>query len=159
MVFVTDNPCTPSTTVDASVWPSDKRSTTLAVQYGETQTLQLTGVSNGDCEYSFSNPTLVNSGDSTLFDQFKTPTYTTSPTFTYSDVANKLVASVSGNANFAFEANIASEGLQTGSFDMTTLISFGNMVPGHPGYPLTFTVSIDYCTASFSSADPDVSIF
>ncbi len=46
-VFVTDNPCVPNPTIDASVWPSDKRSTTLAVLFGETQTLQLTGVSNG----------------------------------------------------------------------------------------------------------------
>ena len=75
-VFVSDNPCVPNPTIDPSIWPANKRSTTLAVLFGETQNLQLTGVSNGACKYSFSSPTLVNSADSTLFGQFSTPTTT-----------------------------------------------------------------------------------
>ena len=35
-VFVTDNPCDASPTIDVSIWPANKRSTTLAVLFGET---------------------------------------------------------------------------------------------------------------------------
>ena len=83
-LFVSDNPCSPDVTIDASVWPANKYQSTLSVIFGETQTLQLTGILNNECGYSIANPTLVNSGDSTMLGYF-TPTYNGNPSFTYSD--------------------------------------------------------------------------
>ena len=38
-LFVSDNPCNPDVTIDASVWPANKYQSTLSVIFGETQTL------------------------------------------------------------------------------------------------------------------------
>ncbi len=53
-VTVKEFECTPDPQVDRSVWPTSM-STTRKLVYGNAMKIEITGVTNGDCEYSFSS--------------------------------------------------------------------------------------------------------
>ena len=78
-----------------------------------------------------------------------TPTYNTAPSFTYSDAStNQMVSTQTSSANFVFLAQDVVAGVTVGQFEMQTeVIRVNAPAPPNSVTTLTFTVSINYCTA------------
>ena len=146
--------CRHDPVADQTYWPSNIYSYEKSTYFGSYTTMTFSYINYSVCEYTLSTPTLVNSADQAKFDAVFTLSQENKPTFTYTDNTNTIVDKVStGYVYYTATALVA--GLESGTFKMQTVLTF-TKEPSLVGQEiiLTFTIKVDYCSVSFSSADP-----
>jgi len=153
-IFVTDNACTPNQQIDAAAWPSTAANlNSYQMTFGESLTVTLTGITNGDCNYEFSMPDLTSQDqlDSQKVAQFAQSSVQNDARLVNWSVADKIVATELSAAQFVLTNGNVSDLSVVGTYTLESTVTFANIASLDPlsTGTLSFKIVLDYCACSF----------